>query len=67
MANATLLERADLSSLLLTEKHEIYSPLRELPCGRGCRVTPTSSLEDLAGAKLNRLKMAGADIENLFA
>ncbi len=31
MANATLLERADLSSLLLAEKHEIYSPLRELP------------------------------------
>ena len=31
MANATLLERTDLSSLLLAEMHEIYSPLRELP------------------------------------
>ena len=31
MANATLLERADLSSMLLAEMREIYSPLRELP------------------------------------
>ncbi len=31
MANATLLERTDLSSLLLAEMREIYSPLRELP------------------------------------
>ena len=31
MANTTLLERADLSSLLLAEMREIYSPLRELP------------------------------------
>ena len=31
MANATLLERTDLSSLLLAEMREIYSPLRKLP------------------------------------